>query len=119
MLGGLRLEKHPDKTFIGRIERGFDFLGFHISRDGLTVAKKTVERFVARATRLYEQDRKELSGPSRLGMYLRRWVAWSGAGLGGAIYRSPTIRPQINKRDTTPCHIPIQGHADSCILSER
>ncbi len=26
--GGLRLEKHPDKTFIGRIERGFDFLGF-------------------------------------------------------------------------------------------
>jgi len=22
------LEKHPDKTFIGRIERGFDFLGY-------------------------------------------------------------------------------------------
>jgi hypothetical protein len=27
VLGSLRLEKHPDKTFIGRIERGFDFLG--------------------------------------------------------------------------------------------
>jgi hypothetical protein len=27
MLGALGLEKHPDKTFIGRIERGFDFLG--------------------------------------------------------------------------------------------
>ncbi len=53
------MEKHPDKTFIGRIEKGFDFLGFHFSRDGLTVAKKTVERFVARATRPYEQDRKE------------------------------------------------------------
>jgi RNA-directed DNA polymerase len=26
VLGSLRLEKHPDKTFIGRIERGFDFL---------------------------------------------------------------------------------------------
>ncbi len=24
MLGCLRLEKHPDKTFIGRTERGFD-----------------------------------------------------------------------------------------------
>jgi hypothetical protein len=24
----LRLEKHPDKTFIGKIERGFDFLGY-------------------------------------------------------------------------------------------
>ncbi len=26
VLGGLRLEKHPNKTFIGRIEKGFDFL---------------------------------------------------------------------------------------------
>ena len=84
MLGALRLEKHPDKTFIGRIEKGFDFLGFHFNRDGLTVAKATIEKFVARAARLYEQDRKEPSGPSRLGMYVRRWVAWSGAGLGEA-----------------------------------
>jgi hypothetical protein len=28
-LRALSLEKHPDKTFIGRIERGFDFLGYH------------------------------------------------------------------------------------------
>jgi RNA-directed DNA polymerase len=27
----LRLEKHPEKTVIGRIEKGFDFLGYHIS----------------------------------------------------------------------------------------
>ena len=26
---GLNLEKHPDKTFIGRVEKGFDFLGYH------------------------------------------------------------------------------------------
>jgi hypothetical protein len=31
----LRLEKHPDKTFIGRIEKGFDFLGYHFSPEGL------------------------------------------------------------------------------------
>ncbi len=42
MLGCLRLEKHPDKTFIGRIERGFDFLGYHFGPDGLSVAKKTI-----------------------------------------------------------------------------
>jgi hypothetical protein len=29
ILGSLRLEKHPDKSFIGRIERGFDFLDYH------------------------------------------------------------------------------------------
>lgn len=28
-LSSLGLEKHPDKTFIGRVERGFDFLGYH------------------------------------------------------------------------------------------
>ncbi len=67
-----------------RIERGFDFLGYHFSRTGLTVAKATIEKFVERAPRLYEQDWKEPSGPSRLGMYVRRWVAWSGAGVGEA-----------------------------------
>ena len=50
------MEKHPDKTFIGRIERGFDFLGYHFNPAGLTVAKATIEKFVARATRLYEQE---------------------------------------------------------------
>ncbi len=28
VLASLGLEKHPDKDFIGRIERGFDFLGY-------------------------------------------------------------------------------------------
>ena len=56
MLGALGLEKHPDKTFIGRVERGFDFLGYHFSPAGLAVAEETVARFVARAIRLYEQE---------------------------------------------------------------
>ncbi len=42
VLGSLCLLKHSDKTFIGRIEKGFDFLGYHFSPDGLCVAKKTV-----------------------------------------------------------------------------
>ena len=55
-VGGLRLEKHPDKTFIGRIEKGFDFLGYHFSPEGLSMAEKTIEKFLARADRLYEQE---------------------------------------------------------------
>ena len=78
VLGSLRLEKHPDKTFIGRIEKGFDFLGFHFSEDGLTVARPSIRKFVERAARLYEQEREERSGPSRLGRYIRRWVGWAG-----------------------------------------
>jgi RNA-directed DNA polymerase len=30
----LRLETHPDKTFVGCIEKGGDFLGYHFSSDG-------------------------------------------------------------------------------------
>jgi len=29
-LAELQVEQHPDKTFIGRISRGFDFLGYQI-----------------------------------------------------------------------------------------
>ncbi len=77
MLGSLCLEKHPDKTFIGRIKKGFDFLGYHFSRAGLTVARATIERFVERALRLYEQDRREPCGSPRLDAYVRRWCGWA------------------------------------------
>jgi RNA-directed DNA polymerase len=81
-LANLKLEKHPDKTFIGRIEKGFDFLGYHFSPQGLGLARKTVENFIARATRLYEQERENPKGFSQLGLYVRRWVRWTEGGLG-------------------------------------
>ena len=37
VLSSLELEKHPEKTFIGRIEKGFDFLGYHFSRAELSL----------------------------------------------------------------------------------
>ncbi len=43
-------------TFVGRIERGFDLLGYHFGPEGFTVAAKTIEQFVARAIRLYEHE---------------------------------------------------------------
>lgn len=53
------MEKAPEKTYIAKIEKGFDFLGYHFSPEGLTVAQQTIERFVVRVTRLYEQGRAE------------------------------------------------------------
>jgi RNA-directed DNA polymerase len=73
----LNLEKHPDKTVIGRMERGFNFLGYHFSPEGLSVAGKTIEKFHARAVRLYEQERGEPSGSPVLGLYVRRWFRWA------------------------------------------
>jgi hypothetical protein len=81
VLGTLALEKHPDKTFIGRIERGFDFLGYHFSAEGLTVAKKTIANFIEKASRLYEQERRAPSDVSLLEMYVRRWVGWARSGV--------------------------------------
>jgi hypothetical protein len=75
-LNELNLEKHPNKTFIGRIEKGFDFLGYHFSPEGLSVASKTIEKFLARAVWLYEQEPGEPSGSSRLGLYVLRWGRW-------------------------------------------
>ena len=48
ILSGLKLEKAEDKTFIGKIELGFDFLGYHFSPDGLRLAEKTVHNFAER-----------------------------------------------------------------------
>ncbi len=100
MVGSLRLEKHPDKTFIGRIERGFDFLGTHFSRDGLKVAKATIQRFVERAARLYEQERMGGGAPDALGMYVRRWNGWARGGMGDLSVSIPLCLP-LPPRD--PC----------------
>ena len=72
----LKLEKHPGKTAMGRTEKGFDFLGFHFSPEGVSVAGKTMERFLARAVRLYEQELGESFGSLLLGLYVRRRVRW-------------------------------------------
>ena len=45
ILEQLRLSKAEDKTFIGKIERGFDFLGFYFTREGMSVSKKSVRKF--------------------------------------------------------------------------
>lgn len=81
-LASLGLEKHPDKTFIGRIERSFGFLGYHFSREGLTVAAATLSKFVERASRLNEQEHGDPTGSGALGQYARRWGIWVRSGLG-------------------------------------
>lgn len=63
-LGALKLEKHPDKTLIGRIERGFDFLGYHFSPAGLVIAEKTIANFIEKGSRRYDQERRAVSAGS-------------------------------------------------------
>ncbi len=102
VLGALRLEKHPDKTFIGKIERGFDFLGHHFNRDGLRVAKATIQRFVERAARLYEQEREDRDGSSALGTYVRRWNGWVTGGVGDLSISMPPYLATLTSEPQGP-----------------
>jgi hypothetical protein len=81
VLACLGLDQHPEKTFIGRVERGFDFLGYHFSTAGLSVARQTMINFIEKASRLYEQSRCTPSGVSPLEMYARRWLSWLEGGI--------------------------------------
>jgi RNA-directed DNA polymerase len=79
----LGLEQHPDKTYIGRIEKGFDFLGYRFSRTGLQLAAKAIANAVEKLHRLYEQKQTAPEGAAALDDYLRRWWRWTTAGLEG------------------------------------
>ena len=81
VMAELRVEKHPDKTFIGRISRGFDFLGYWFSPDGLSIALKTVERMLDKVSRLYEQGADEF----RIETYLQHWWQWVRSGVDGVL----------------------------------
>ncbi len=76
-LAELKVEKHPDKTCIGRIARGFDFLGYTFSSAGLGIAPQTLGRCVERITQLYEQRADSV----RMGVYVRHWWRWVRAGV--------------------------------------
>ena len=77
VMAQLRVRQHPDKTLIGRIARGFDFLGYRFSAAGLAVARQTVERCVAKVSQLYEHG----AARSRIGDYVRHWARWVRAGV--------------------------------------
>jgi hypothetical protein len=80
-MAALRVEQHPDKTSIGRIGRGFDFLGYWFSTAGVGVAKKTIDRMWEKVSRLYEQGVDDVG----VGTYLRRWVRWVRSGIDGFV----------------------------------
>ena len=77
VMSELRVVKHPDKTFIGRVARGFDFLGYWFSPAGLGIARKTVERMVENMLRLYEQGAPD----ERIEASFQRWCRWVKGGI--------------------------------------
>ena len=81
-LAELKVEQHPDKTFIGRVERGFMFLGYQITATGVVgLAASCWEGFQERVLRLYEQNALPEVIRQRIGEYVRRWKRWAVSGI--------------------------------------
>ncbi len=80
VLNQLELTKHPDKTEIGRLDKGrcFTFLGYELgSNNHINIAKPTLDKFTLRLNKLYEQQASQ----QRLIQYVKRWRQWCRAGL--------------------------------------
>ena len=86
-LTALKLEKHPDKTFIGPIKKGFDFLGYQFQTEGLHPCIRTRLNYRVRIARLYEQGAQK----TRIEQYRRRWRAWVKGGLDDRVSPSPRL----------------------------
>ena len=90
ILNQLNVRQHPDKTFVGRVSRGFDFLGYDFSPAGITgMSRRTVEKFAKRVAQLYEQGADAVG----IGQYVRRWLRWTTAGLDGCLRWTETQLP--------------------------
>lgn len=72
----LKLTLHPDKTFIGKISKGFDFLGYRFTKNGLRLAMLTIQRFQSKLTQLYEQG----ASNARIEQYRKNWRRWAYSG---------------------------------------
>jgi len=113
VMSNLRVQQHPDKTSIGPIARGFDFLGYRFSTNGLTVALQTLERCVLRITQLYEQG----ADRCRIGDYVRRWKTWGEAELGGCRVSRTIINMEIGRGENAIHSNPVRVsllYAASC-----
>ena len=71
ILSSLKLKMHPDKTFLGCIKKGFDFLGVHFG-DTLKISKTSLENHRSRLARRYAQG----ASAACIGRYIERWTSW-------------------------------------------
>jgi len=94
-----QLSQAPEKTVIGRVSRGFDFLGYHLTPTQLTVSKTALQRREARLHQLYlprpmGEGRGEGKEVSRWQQYLPRPLR-EGRGEGKTADFNPPPRPRI------------------------
>ncbi|MDM8568667.1 reverse transcriptase/maturase family protein [Thiotrichales bacterium HSG1] len=93
VLHALRVEVAPDKTYIGKASKGFDFLGKRILPIGILPSASALSRLQKNTVRLYEKG----ASKKRIELYWKRWLLWASLGLGGhsPLYAAPCGSPEI------------------------
>ena len=91
VLNKLKVEKHPDKTFIGKVEKGFDFLGYNLTPGRIVPSRSSVRKFKERIVQLYEQGVDSIS----IEQYILRWYKWLVSGL-DFFYSSHVIHSPVS-----------------------
>jgi hypothetical protein len=75
----LKLAEHPDKTFAGRKEKGFDFPGYHFDSEGnISVSEKTLANFLHKVNELEKKSLPDIRN-QRIEEYTLRWIRWAKA----------------------------------------
>lgn len=96
-------EAHPDKTYIGRTDKGFDWMGAWLTHEGVTdIAPRAKANHREKVRRLYERlarvplwrrTRARQQVNARVSTYRKRWNIWAGALLcvAGAACADPLV----------------------------
>lgn len=76
--------QHPDKTFIGRTAKGFDWMGAQLGASGVTgVAPRALANHCAKVRRLYEQTwLSRTTRQAKVSVYRARWMKWALVAVG-------------------------------------
>lgn len=85
-LNALKLALGPDKTFIGRFESTFNFLGYRFGLPSLALAEKTITNAVNRVNYpvFCIKGKQKQTAPMRavvLNNYITRWLRWVVKGI--------------------------------------
>jgi len=94
ILSALKLSIHPDKTFIGWIKAGFDFLGYHLNPETIELSKTTIKRCQAKISQLYEQG----ASKQRLDQYWQNFVRWAKGGVARYMLRGISLTSECRER---------------------
>lgn len=66
-------ERHPEKTQTGRLENGFDWLGFWFGPDGVTPSPRALQNHHDRCLRLFELARMRGASEEEAGLRVQRY----------------------------------------------